>query len=101
MNNVQSVKKQLTVVAAAATFLVMATRLTAGQDCGEMLNTKCTGCHYNTRVCEKIGKKNRRSWQNTTKRMIRYGLKITKAEIDEITDCLVSLENNPEIFCDK
>ncbi|MFO7605303.1 MAG: hypothetical protein R6W72_03230 [Desulfurivibrionaceae bacterium] len=94
-------KNQLTFLAVTTSFLFMAPLLSAGQECGEMLKEKCTGCHYNTRVCEKVGDKNRRSWKNTTKRMIRYGLKISTDEINEVTDCLVSLEDNPEIFCDK
>lgn len=97
----QSVKKQLILIGVAATLLFMASRLPAGESCGEMLKDKCTKCHYNTRICEKVGEKNRRSWEISTKRMKRYGLKISDAEIDKITDCLVSLDENPEIFCDK
>ncbi|MDT8335980.1 MAG: hypothetical protein RQ753_09795 [Desulfurivibrionaceae bacterium] len=92
-------KKRLTALAVATPFLLMATLVPAGQDCGERLREKCTTCHYNTRICEKVGTKNRRAWKNSTKRMIRYGLKISNAEIDGITECLVSLEGNPDIFC--
>jgi hypothetical protein len=74
--------------------------LWADQDCTEQLTNKCISCHYNTRICDKIGKKNRRAWQNTTKRMIRYGLKLADAEVEQITECLVDLEEKPGKFCD-
>jgi len=93
-------KKQLISMAAALTFLFMATISPADQNCGEMLQGKCTNCHYKTRICKEVGEKNRRSWKNTAKRMVRYGLKISDTEIDEIVGCLVSLEENPKIFCD-
>ena len=93
-------KKQLTAIAFAGALLFVSAPLLAGQDCCEMLEQNCISCHYNTRICEKVGTKNRRSWKNTTKRMIRYGLKIDKAELAKITDCLVALEENPGKFCE-
>lgn len=88
-------------VAAALTFafLLNAVPLQASQECTEKLEKNCTSCHYKNRICNKIGEKNKRSWKNTTKRMIRYGLKLSKSEISEIVDCLVSLENSPDKFC--
>ena len=93
-------KKRLTAIALAGAFLFTSAPLLAGQDCVEMLEQNCTSCHYKSRICDKVGKKNRRSWKNTTKRMIRYGLKIDKSEVSKITDCLVSLEENSEKFCE-
>ena len=93
-------RKRLVYLTIAVAFLFASSPLQAGQECIEMLEQNCTSCHYKTRICAKIGKKNKRSWQNTVKRMIRYGLKINKSEQGKITDCLVSLGKNPEKFCD-
>lgn len=84
----------------AVAFLLLSSPLQAGQECLEMLTQNCTSCHYKTRICDKIGKKNRRSWKNTAKRMARYGLKLDKADLDQVTECLVALEENPGKFCD-
>ena len=92
--------KQLASIVLAAVFIFTSAPLLAGQDCIEMLEQNCTNCHYKTRICKKVGKKNRRAWKNTTKRMIRYGLKLDKSELDKVTNCLVALEENPEKFCD-
>lgn len=92
--------RRLTSIALAATFLLTTTPLWAGQDCSEMLEQNCTSCHYKTRICNKIGKKNKRSWKNTTKRMMRYGLKLDNTELKEITRCLVALEEDSKKFCD-
>ncbi len=92
-------KKQLTAIVVAGAFLLTAAPLLAGQDCSEMLEQNCTSCHYKSRICQKVGKKTKRAWKNTTKRMIRYGLKLDKSELNKITDCLVALEENPGQFC--
>lgn len=73
--------------------------VTAEQDCAELLEENCTSCHYNTRICNKIGKKNKRKWQVTVKRMRRYGLKLDKATQNETIACLVSLEKESVRFC--
>ena len=93
-------KKRLTSITLAGAFLFASAPLLAGQDCVEMLEQNCTSCHYKTRICKKVGTKNKRSWKNTTKRMVRYGLKLDKSELDKVTNCLVALEENSEKFCD-
>jgi hypothetical protein len=86
---------------AAFFFLAAATLARAAQeDCPSTLEQKCTACHHKTRICDKVGSKNRRSWKNTTKRMIRYGLKLEDSEVEMITECLVDLEEKPGKFCD-
>ena len=67
--------------------------------CLERLEQKCTSCHYNTRICTKIEKKNKRAWKSSVKRMLRYGLKLEKKEQDDIVDCLLELKKDSEKFC--
>ncbi len=92
--------RQLISIALAAALILTTTPLWAEQDCSEILEQNCISCHYKTRICKKVGKKNKRSWKNTTKRMIRYGLKIDKSELNKITNCLVDLAESSEKFCD-
>ena len=67
--------------------------------CLEQLEQKCTSCHYNTRICKKVEKYNKRKWNNTVKRMLRYRLKLDAQEQDKVVDCLLSLKNSGETFC--
>ncbi|MEN8143005.1 MAG: hypothetical protein ABFQ82_05345 [Thermodesulfobacteriota bacterium] len=71
----------------------------ADQDCADLLEKNCTSCHYNTRICNKIGKKNKRKWKTSVKRMLRYGLKLDKKTQNTIVDCLVALEKDATLFC--
>ena len=81
-------------------FLTAPLSLMAAQNCIDLLEKNCTGCHYNTRICNKIGKKNKRKWKSSVKRMLRYGLKIDKKAQSSIVDCLVSLEKKEDSkFC--
>ena len=90
----------ISIVLVLTLFLTVPLSLTAGQDCNDLLEKNCTSCHYNTRICNKIGKKNKRKWKTSVKRMLRYGLKIDKKAQGSIVDCLVSLDKKEDpLFC--
>ena len=92
-------KKSVSISLALILGLTTPFSLMAEEDCTDLLEKNCTGCHYNTRICNKIGKKNKRKWNATVKRMLRYGLKIDKKTQKEIAGCLVSLDKNETQFC--
>ena len=92
-------KIPILILLAGALFLTPPLPVMAEQDCADLLEKNCTSCHYNTRICNKIGKKNKRKWKVTVKRMLRYGLKIDKATQNETIACLVSLEKESARFC--
>jgi len=89
-------------IATVLTFALILTSspLPAAENCLEQLEKECTGCHYNTRICKKLKKKNKRAWNSTVKRMLRYGLKLDKQEMSKIVDCLLALKkDDPGQFC--
>jgi hypothetical protein len=61
----------------------------SGSECRELLVAKCQTCHYLERVCSKVGKKSKRRWKATVKRMVkRRGAEL---EVDEqmlLVQCL-------------
>jgi hypothetical protein len=71
----------------------------AGGSCIEKIQAKCTGCHYPSRICEQIGQKSRRGWEVTIKRMLRYGLELSRDKQDEMLDCLQGLEKDRGNLC--
>ena len=89
-----------TLLLAAAFTLLLALPVMAGSDCGESLDKHCTSCHYKTRICQKIGAKSKRGWKITVKRMLRYGLRLTKTEEKEIIQCLTALEKGSKLVCE-
>lgn len=88
-------------IATAMTLMVSLTcpPVQADEECLELLEQKCTSCHYNTRICKKLEKKNKRAWKSTVKRMLRYGLKLDKQEQEKSVDCLLSMKKDPGPFC--
>jgi hypothetical protein len=68
-------------------------------DCTAKVMASCTSCHYQTRICEKLGEKNRRAWKTTIKRMLRYGLVLDEAGQSSMLDCLVALEKDKSKLC--
>ena len=74
---------------AAALLVVSAQTSIAADNCAELLTNKCSDCHNLNRVCQKLGKKNKKRWDRTLKRMVKRGTKLTKSEYADILTCLV------------
>ena len=72
---------------------------TKEEDCKVLLKTRCDSCHYRTRICQVLGKKSRSSWRRTMKTMIRYGVKLTKAQQKILVDCLYKAPKKAEFVC--
>jgi hypothetical protein len=68
-------------------------------ECATLLLTKCDSCHYLTRVCYRVGKKNRHSWQRTLNAMVRHGAQLTTAEQDTLLACLSDAVPEVEKTC--
>lgn len=98
---------------AVATLLLFSTAMTtsvwAEESCGELLSSRCSSCHYLTRICQKIEKNQKKgffgnvfagSWGRTIKNMVKQGAKLNKAELKKLTLCLDS--SSPEVLklCD-
>jgi hypothetical protein len=79
--------------------LFWAAPASAANNCTERITTHCTGCHYPNRICEKIGRKSRRDWKVTVKRMLRYGLQLNGTGQDLMLDCLQGLEKDRGELC--
>lgn len=69
------------------------------QQCAELINTHCLGCHYKSRICQTLGKKRKWEWKSTVNYMIRLGVKLSEAEKKTIIDCLSSAPPGADFVC--
>ncbi len=69
--------------------------------CEEIIESRCVQCHYATRICQKLGKKNTRKWAGTIKKMKKHGAKLTQAEEKTLLQCLSKPENEMQEFCQR
>ena len=94
-------KKRITTIAliCSALLLLTSAKGLAAEPCTELILENCTRCHYSTRICEKLGKKSKRAWKSTMKRMVRYGLALDKDIMKEITNCLVDMPPETKGVC--
>lgn len=67
--------------------------------CNELLNQRCTVCHYMTRICQNLGQKSQRQWKKTVKTMKNRGAIISKAELDTLVNCLAGPTTEAEKTC--
>ena len=70
-----------------------------GSQCESLLRAKCTHCHYETRVCQKLGKKSKRGWRATVRRMVKHGAELSKEEQKVLVECLSTRQKGAEAFC--
>ena len=69
------------------------------EQCAPLIDSKCTTCHYKSRICKKLGKKNKRKWKRTIKNMLRHGATISKDEQKTLLECLVKAPQGAEYIC--
>ncbi len=72
----------------------------AADNCGLILNTKCTMCHNLGRICRKIGKKSKSHWRKTIKRMVKHGVTISKDEQKKLATCLYNKSESVRNACE-
>lgn len=69
--------------------------------CGELVISKCTSCHYETRICQKVKKrKGKGSWKRTLKSMIRNGAVINREEQKRLLQCLSTPDSEVLKLCE-
>jgi len=67
--------------------------------CSSIIDTKCTKCHYKTRICNAVGTKSVSQWRKTIKFMMRQGAGLTEDEQQKVVACLSSLPQGSDIVC--
>lgn len=86
-----------------ATALLYCSPATAGKNkpqCLNLLIDQCRQCHYLTRICAGLDKKDKGDWNRTIGYMVANGLKITKGQRGRILDCLVRKTPDVVGFCE-
>jgi len=75
------------------------TTASSGGACADLLTSACVQCHTLGRICQKLGKKNSRSWSRSGKRMVSKGSKLNSNQIGQIIDCLASEAPDIQAVC--
>jgi hypothetical protein len=57
--------------------------------CLQTIQSKCTACHYITRICQALDKKGKSGWESTVKSMVKKGAKLSKEEQRAMVQCLL------------
>jgi len=73
----------------------------AGEECANLITSRCEVCHYMTRICESLGKKSKGSWRRTVGNMVSYGAQLNKEEQMSLVDCLSGPSADIKELCKK
>lgn len=68
--------------------------------CSSVINTKCTRCHYKTRICNALGTMSDRKWEKTISLMVSRGAELNEDEQNKVVACLSSLPQGSQVVCD-
>ncbi|MDH5298879.1 MAG: hypothetical protein OEV91_07660 [Desulfobulbaceae bacterium] len=87
--------------------MLLATSCSAGEQgksaenpaCAALLESKCTVCHYATRICQKIGRKSKRGWERTIDNMAARGARVTADEKRVLSQCLAQSNEDVKAYC--
>jgi len=69
------------------------------EQCAELIDTRCQGCHYKSRICQALGKKSKWKWKRSVGNMVRYGAKLSGPEQKIVIDCLASAPAGADYVC--
>ncbi len=68
--------------------------------CSELVTAKCTKCHSETRICQKVKKgKSEGAWKRTVKRMIGHGAEVNGKEKNQLITCLSTPDPSVRQLC--
>ena len=60
---------------------------------------KCTVCHGTERICNDLGRMDRKTWEKTVKRMIDHGADVSPQDIPAVAGYLASLKPGAKPVC--
>jgi hypothetical protein len=69
--------------------------------CEQILKHVCVECHYETRICQKLGKKSERGWQRTIERMVKKGAKLHEHDNKPLLKCLTNQSSEIQKLCEE
>lgn len=86
----------------SATALLCFSHAAGGENkpqCINLLIDQCRQCHYLTRICQNLDKKDRGRWKRTIRNMVDNGAEITREDEERILNCLVDKAPDVVGFC--
>lgn len=60
----------------------------------------CTVCHGSQRICDSLGRKDRKEWDKTVKRMIDHGANLSPQDVPSVVDYLTGLKPGSKPVCE-
>lgn len=74
----------------------------AEEECGPLVQNKCSTCHFVTRICPRIktGKSNS-YWKRIIANMIQNGMVATDQEQEQLARCLTDPDTTVKALCPK
>lgn len=74
----------------------------AAEECGPLVQNKCSTCHFVTHICPRLEKgKGSSYWKRIVENMVMDGMVATDQEQEQLTGCLASPDAKVQALCPK
>lgn len=94
-------KKLIFIVIGLYLVLMIASLVHAQASAAKLAAERCAPCHGTARICEKLGNRSAEVWQQTVKRMVSNGAKLTEGEAASVTEYLAVAKPGAKALCGK
>ncbi len=96
-----TLKKLILIVVGLYSLLMIASLVYAQAGAAKLAGERCSACHSTARICEKLGNRSAEVWQQTVKRMVSNGAKLTDAEAASVAEYLATAKPGAKALCGK
>ena len=87
-------------ILASTLFLLASSSLAqANDDCLQVIEQSCTGCHSSQRICDKIGDYEKGHWWSCVTKMSSYSGQLGSDKQKKVLDCLETLAKESVTVC--
>ncbi len=94
-------KKLILIVIGLYMVLMIASLVHAQASAAKLTAERCAPCHGTARICEKLGNRSPEVWQQTVRRMVSNGAKLTGDEAASVAEYLATAKPGAKTLCGK
>ncbi len=87
------------IVVGLYSLLMLASLVYAQASAAKLTAERCSPCHGTERICDRLGKRTADVWQQTVKRMVSNGAKLTQEEASTVSEYLTIAKPGSKHLC--
>lgn len=92
-------KKLILIVVGTYMVLMIVSLVHAQASAAKLAAERCAPCHGTARICDKLGNRSAEVWQQTVRRMVSNGAKLSDADAASVAEYLATAKPGAKPLC--